>query len=330
MKITHKHNSRIIDLILICLISYINFYSGTGSLPVTIVLSILLTVVFSSGTVLMSVIKLAVGLALSLVLCIYEYSAISLDFFIGFLDLYMPSFILQMCLRYKTNNLNKTVYYTAAGHIFVSCLSLAKVKYIDKSDLINEISLMFDELSEMYTTLIPMSSDMVNIKDVAEIVELIKNTTIMFIPAFIIVSCIVLSYIQIALSRGIIKTYLKEEHNEIEYFYQIRIGKLLSTITIILLLISFGSDSVYFASAIYNFAFVAGFIYIINGLSVLYFYLIKTVRNIPVSILLIIIILVVSIFISALMPMANIFTILFILGFLDSSANFRKLKKVGD
>lgn len=334
MKKSRSHMTEILNILLICFISYINFSIPGNSLVITLISSVILAVIFSVCTAARATVNLCIGLAASALIFMLEPVTHDLNYIfescIAMLDLFLPAFVLSLCFSNKKLGLGKTLYFTTGANLLVNLLSLAKIRYIDKINLIEQVNTVYDEIFSTYTSLIAGSTAIEGAGDITAVFDAIKELSVMLIPALLIISCMAVSYILIVATRGMLKTYFREEHTEIEYFFQLRTGKLLSTVTIVLLLLAFMSGDAYFTSAIYNFAVIAGFIYFINGLSVVYFYLIKSIRVVPLAMLVLAVAFIVSLFAAVLMPAINVFTLLFVVGLLDSSANFRRLKKVGE
>ncbi len=301
---------------------------------ITIISAVILTVIFSNGTAKASVIKLVCGILVSVFILMNNTSAEEISRYLTIIvriaDLFLPAYVLHLCFRNGKQNLGSAIFFTAGSNLIVTCLSLAQTTFVDKINMIDEIEKMYDSIYTTYVSIIAGSGINQNPEEISVIFNAVKELSVMLIPSVLILSCIILSYIHIVFSRDMLKMYLKQEHNQIEYFYQIRTGKLLSTMTIILLLLTYFSGSSYFASGVYNFAVIAGFIYVINGLAVVYFLLIKKTKKVSISIIILTLGIIVSIITSIIMPVANIFTVLFIVGLMDTTFNFRKLKKVGE
>ena len=325
-----------INILLICLIGYINFSSQSVSWVLTLISAIILTVIFTKDTIKKSIFYFAFTILGSFAVYYFQTDVRDTDLLLNtcirILDLALPAFVLNLCLRSKKMNLGKVLYFTSGANLFVNLLSLTKIKYYDKINMMDTIDVFYNELIDTYKTVLSgnYAFNTINIDEIIPVFNIIKEITVMLIPAFLIILCMAVSYILIVATRGMLKVYSNRDYSNIEYFYQISVGRFLSTITLIFLIVALLFGSEYFVSAIYNFVFVACFIDFVNGVSVIYFFMIKKLRGLFAAKILTAVILILSLISVALIPTFNGISILFVIGLMDSTVNFRKLKKVGE
>lgn len=332
-----KHHllTDILNLITVCLIAYINFSTDFTSWIFSIISSVVVTVIFCSTTFGKSTTYLVASILVSFASYyfstnVHDTNSI-LNTLISIFDLYCPTYVLYLCLKSEKLGLGKVLYFTTAASIATNLLTLAKIKYFDKVSLIDVINEAYDQVSNTYLTVFSSNKSFegFNPEQLLSAVDTVRDITVMLLPAFVIIACMVISYILMVAVRGMTKIYLGNKYPNVEYFYQATCGKMLSVITIVLVLISFAFGNEYFSSAVYNFAIVACFIYFSVGVSVAYFFIIKKLRNIHLAKICTALLVIASVISVLIMPTFNGLSILFMIGLMDSNVNFRKLKKVG-
>ena len=248
---------------------------------------------------------------------------------INFLDIYLPALVLSSLFKIKKINLYESMAGLTLSNIFIVLLGLSKIKFIDKINISkefgSELALFFDNFKYIITQTPNLPS--VNLEEIDTLLNTVQSTIIMLIPSILIIVCFILSYFELVLSKALIRAYTNKKLNNIESFYQIYIGNTISIITLILLVVSFSSSGTQFSFAVFNMAVICSFLYIINGLAVVYFLLIKKTRKTALSTLILVGVIFVSFMSISFLPTINGVSILFFVGLMDTSMNFRKLKR---
>ena len=328
--------TEILNILLICLVNYIVMSKDSSSLFVNFVASLVLAVTLCASSSKKASFYTVFGVLMAFIIYCASFTFSDTAFIVNGVirvaDLYLPAYVLQLCFKSTKAKIGTTVYLVSGANLLVTILDLAKIKYIDKINTAETLEASIGDMIEDYMAVIDTNAVFKDIgaERINELFDSVCKITVMLLPAFYIISCIIISYIFIISVRGMLKVYLKEEHEHIEHFYQISVGRMFSNITLILILLAMISGNSYFTAAVYNFAVIAGFIYLINGIAVVYFLMIKKTRNKYAGLILTIALMIFSVISVVTMPSINGFTIMFLIGLLDSSVNFRKLKRVGE
>ena len=332
MKKINLHVGYIAKFFVLIFLSYIN-YEIFGS-PILKLLSVAIacTMLFS-----VSNIKAFVMTVLNMLFYAFLYTNGNKSFEIGlftehlinFFDIYLPALVLARLFKIKKISLYESMAGLTLSNIFIVLLSLSKIKFVDKIDISKEfggeLALFFENFKYILTQTPNLPS--VNLEEIDTLLNTVQNTIIMLIPSILIIVCFILSYAELILSKALIGAYTNKKLKNIESFYQIYIGNTISIITLVLLVISFSSSGTQFSFAVFNMAVICSFLYIVNGLAVVYFLLIKKTRKTALSTILLVVVVFVSFLSVSFLPTINGASILFLIGLMDTSMNFRKLKR---
>lgn len=332
MELKHSKLQNLLIMLFVLFAAYIQ--NTSASVLISFVVCALLTAMFEGCTNKKVIIFSVFGFVCSFALYWFNTEIHDIKsmvyMLISYFNVFVPSIILSYCLKHKFSLAN-TIKYTAGGYTFITLMSLAEIKYIEKIN-------MSDMMKEHIENAFALSLDMLHattdftpndITHIEKALAMINDIMIMLMPCMYIILHIILSYILIVSVKSILKHCFKKEHNHIECFYQIYAGRTLSNITIILLLLSMFYASNLFVGGVYNFSLIAAFIYSVTGISVVSFYMIKLTKSKSSGYFLTLIIMIFSLISLCVMPAFNGGTVLFFIGLLDSSRNFRKLKKAG-
>ena len=329
-----KHN-KLQNLLIIIFVLFLTYIQNTSaSALISFVLCALLAVIFEGCSNKKVLVLSLLGFAFSFAVYWFDaevYDINSLVYMlIKYMDIFIPAVSVSYCFKNKYT-LGRTIKYTASGYTAITLVSLAQIKYIEKINMTDAVRENIDNASALSLDVLRATTDFTQ-SDTAQIekaLTMVKDIMLMLMPCMFIILHILLSYILVISVKFILKHCFSKEHTEIESFYQIYIGRTLSNITIILLLISMFNGSELFIGGIYNFAVIAGFIYFVAGLSVVNFFMIKITKNKISGNFLTLIITLFALISMCVMPTFSGGTVLFFIGLLDSSRNFRKLKKAG-
>ena len=178
-----------------------------------------------------------------------------------------------------------------------------------------------DEIAEIISPFIEFPQYMNEASPFApeHIAELVREFTVMLIPSALIISSMVLAYIVMWAVAAPLRRM--PNHQKIHSFSHIRLPRICTILTLVLvavLLYGFGGKNIMASTVMLNMIFVFSAMALFAGISLLDFYLRK---SISIKFLRVIIHIIIAF---------NFFPIYILAAFLDSFANFRKLPKESD
>ncbi len=149
--------------------------------------------------------------------------------------------------------------------------------------------------------------------------ELIRNLTVMIIPSALIISSMVLAYIVMWAVAAPLRRM--PNHQKIHSFSHIKLPRICTILTLVLvavLLYGFGGENIMVSTVVLNMIFILSAMALFAGISLMDFYLRKTISIKFLR------------FIVHIIIAFNFFPIYILAAFVDSFANFRKLPKDSD
>ena len=333
MKKTNKLFSYIINIFSVILLSYIASTAVGYKTIIVIVTSATMASLSYLSSKKIAPFYCIMGIISYALFYITNTDFVSLDkiivMLIEIIDLYLPSVFLYKCFCNKKSSFTTCVKFVTGANLIVLIISLAKTKYIDNVNIISDIDATFSEFITYYGDIISANANLINknINNINEILIAAKDGFIMMLPSFLIISSLIIGYIISALSVSIIKTRIQSFHIN-NKFNKIYFGRKLNIITIVTLLLSFIIANPYISSGLYNFLVILSVLYITDGLALLNYFIEKKTKNRFLTRILTVFIFIFSIFSVASMPVINGFSIMFFAGMLDSTHDFRKIRRV--
>ena len=333
MKKTNKLFSYIINIFSIILLSYIASTAAGFETIIVIVTSATMASLLYLSSKKIAPWYYVMGIVSYALFYMTNTDQVSKDkliiMLIEILNLYLPSIFLYKCLCDKKSRFTTCVKYVTGANLIVLIISLAKIKYIDNINMMSEMDKTISEIITYYGDIISANANLinVNIKDINDLLITAKDGFIMLIPSFLIISSLTIGYVVSFLSVSIIKSKRQNFHIN-NKFNKIYFGRKLNVITIITIVLSFIIMNPIINSALYNFLVIMSVLYMVDGLALLNYFIEKKTRNHFITRVSIVVLLLFSLFSIATMPVINGFSILFFAGMLDSTHDFRKIRRV--
>ncbi len=333
MKKTNKLFSYIINIFSVILLSYIaSTTSGYKTVIVIVTSAVMASLLYLSNKKIAPLYYLT-GIVSYAVFYITNTESISTDklllMIIEILDIYLPSIFLYKCLCNKNSKFTSCVKYVSLANLIVLIISLAKTKYIDNINIMSDMDKAFSEIITYYGDIISANTNLININitDINDMLIAVKDGFIMLMPSFYIISSLIIGYIVSALSISIIKSKKQNFHIN-NKFNKIYFGRKLNLFTLATIILSFVISNTFINSGLYNFLVILSCLYIVDGLAVLNYFIEKKTKNRFSTRLFTVVLFLFSIFSVVTMPIINGFSIMFFAGMLDSTHDFRKIRRV--
>ncbi len=323
----------ILNIIILTAISYISACNDTASALIVLLSSSVAASVFASASRGKFVAYQIYGCICFIAAWFLHGTAVTADSvisaLIAMLNLYLPAFAVTICFGRKDTTALSSAAYVTIANIFVLLLSMAKIKFYDKTDMYAQLETLFNDIIGQYSDLISSNSSMLGISSAAltQLMSTAKQVIIMMIPSMLIASSMVCAYFVTAASRGLLGVYAPDKKPNIGYFSDFHMDGTLCKISLALLIIAMFSQNLYLSAGIYNFLAVAVFLYFADGLAIVNFAAVSRTNNRPLSLLITAAVGVVAFTTVATLPMFNGMTILFLLGIIDSGRDFRRTMK---
>lgn len=323
-----------IALLIIAALEYIIFSANMGAFAVIIGIPVLSALMCSARNKRVLICLIAFGSIVSLISgAMYGYFTdvqSGLAFVIEYFQLHLPAFVLYRCAVDKGLELKPAIIRTTAANLAVTVVDLALVKYLRKINMTDTIAAYMDEFSQNYMSVISTVDFGVKIdtETVSKALELVSAGLIMFMPAILILICMLMSYIAFVIGKALIANFTKVKISAMSKLRFFHIGNGLSFFTLFILIFTFMSESSYFAGGVYNFALLSAFAYMINGLAVVDFLLAKRVKSNSGHKLLMILIVILSVISSVSGSPISGLSVLFFTGLIDVSFDFRKMHRL--
>ena len=333
MKKTNKLFSYIVNIFSVILLSYIASTASGYKTVIVIVTSATMASLLYLSSKKTAPLYYIIGIISYAMFYITNTDSILLDkmiiMLIEILDLYLPSLFLYKCLCDKKSKFTTCVKYVTVAKLFVVIISLAKTKYIDNVNIMSDIDAAFSEMITYYGDIISANANLIdkNINDINDLLITAKDGFIMLMPSFLIISSLIIGYVVSALSVSIIKSKIQNFHIN-NKFNKIYFGRKLNIITIITLILSFIVTNPFINMGLYNFLVIISILYIVDGLALLNYFIEKKTKNIFLTRLFIVLLIIFSFVSVATMPIINGFYIMFFAGMLHSTHDFRKIRRV--
>lgn len=323
----------IINIIILTAISYISASADSASVLIVLLSSSVAASVLATVRSVRAVVYAIYGCVCFAAAFLLRGSTVTADAFISaliaILNIYLPALTVSLCFKRKKTSALETAAFATAANILVLLLSMAKIRFCDKTDMYAQLEAVFSDIIGQYSALLSSDSAVLGINSAAlnQLLSTAKQVIIMMIPSMLIASSMLCAYFIMTVSRGLLGVYAPVKKPDIGYFSQFHIDGTLSKISLALLIIALFSENMYLTAGIYNFLAVAVFLYFADGLAVINFAASARTGNRPLSLLITAAVGVVAFLTVVTLPMFNGMTVLFLLGIIDSGRNFRQIKK---
>lgn len=219
----------------------------------------------------------------------------------------------------KKHPVSRIMFWGSIASIVASVLSLGLVSYLMNMNIIDIIEDTFTMTNEIYEGIFKnVGTDENRIKELKTMMENAKNMAIMLLPSSVIFVSVILTYINYLVS-GIVLKRMGKEIQKPKKFSQFRLPKNILMGTIIILVLTYlvsGMNIVNYQTLFANVFYIFFIIYLIQGISVVSFYM--TNHGIGRFLKAIIIFIILS--------MPGVAMILSLLGLGDVIFNIRKLE----
>ncbi len=324
----------VISLLIIGALEYIIFSTNLGVFASLIgipVLSALLCSAKDKGLLITyivfgSVISLAVGALYGS----FGDVVTTMGFVIKYLQLHLPAYVLSRCALDKGLVFKTTVIRTTGANLVVTIADLAVIKYLHKIDMTDTVSGYLSEFNQTYMSVITAADPGLKIdtQTLSKALDIVTTGFIMFMPAVIILICTIMSYVVFLITKGLVHNFTKVKvsaMSRLRFFY---VGSGLSFFTFFLLILTYMSDSSYFARGVYNFALLSAFAYVVNGIAVVDFLLAKRIKSIAGHRTILIGIVILSLVSAVTASPISGLSVLFFAGLIDTSFDFRKMHRL--
>ncbi len=257
-----------------------------------------------------------------------------LNFALSALNILLPSLVISVMFDKKRSDLSELVKAGTLANIAVTILELAKIKFIDKINLVDEyITPAFENAKNTYAEVIINNAEALpdNFSETFnQVYTYAQDYLVRFIPFILIISSVFASFVLIKLSAFLIaKITLKTSPYKLaspfeQYCAPHHNGFLMIALFIVIIAMEVNS----FSLACYNLIAFIFTEYVICGIAIVFYIVSKRINAkgifkyfmFFVSSMLILIV-------SALMSFIGGLNILVLMGMFDSTFNFRKLAK---
>lgn len=252
----------------------------------------------------------------------------------GFLIVYTFLFIALTGLTVGVASKKGLSFISVLAFGGIACLvpflvSFLKMKFIDGADLLEEfINKPVSEIFATYIKLLPADMEGVDeLKNVmGELQWFVKQTLAMIVPSCFIIFCVSYAYIVFAAGRKLLSKVFGI-CLDYPFFRQLQMPRSASFALAVLFIISFFTGTSNFSGAVTNIIMVLSFFYVVCGIAVIDSMLFKKGFRPAFRILIYIASVFASLFVSIIIPFLNLPSVLLMLGIIDSSMDFRHLKK---
>ena len=327
-------SSNIISLFIIAVIEYTMFALNSISIISFICIPILTTVLVTANSKKSYYLRLISAFVLSLISAFAAGYSLNIhdmcEAGVIFIQLHIPAVAIAYCINNHNFDFKTSVIYASGANVIALIANLAVVKYVHNVDMTKLIGDEIDAMSDMYKTLMSTAnlSGTLDAETFDNMFKLVKSAVVMLMPAILILSCVVIAFVVFKITCTIIDNFTKIRVGYVSKLRYFIINSKLSFITFLLLIISSVSGNSYFTGAVYNFAMIAAFAYVADGIALVDFLLAKNIKNKIIHKIAIILIVILSILSGAVLSGVNGLTVLFFVGLLDAGRDFRKLRKL--
>lgn len=322
-------NRRLIINIITSILIFAGFYAIPDFSVLFVLLSgVLFFVSAYEGSVKESFVLISFSLILSVVIfSLNGFNGKSLyNGFFTFLLLVLPGTAMGFAVKNKKDFMAVLVSGTISLLLPI-LIALIRFKFVLKIDFAEDfINKPIAEFITYYKDMISATGidgieNLLNV--MADIQWFIQQTITMIMPSAFILICSFSIYLMFLFGRKIVS----KNHGDIMAYphsNQLKMPRFASTILIILYVMTFFMKTSAFSGAIANILIIFSALYMVCGLSLLDFYLRKRIHWIA-RILIYATGGILLTVIGVIIPLANVFTILFLAGLFDSSRDFRRL-----
>lgn len=225
----------------------------------------------------------------------------------------------------KRESFYKGVWLTAAAYLVPSYINVMQSAYKTGQSVADYLTLAsFEQVKVSLAQ--TLSQLQLSEEALIDILDTIREITIMIIPSVLVIVSIVIGYaimwyVNYSLRKLPIKN--KTEHS----FSELRMPRISIIILILIFALFFVSSSEKMDYIFINMIVVLGGLCFFSGMSVVDFYMRKKIKNVFPRVLSHFLIYTVSGIITGIIPYVNIFLIYIIVSAVDSFANFRRIGK---
>lgn len=327
-------STTVIALLIIGALEYIIFSANIGVFAVLIGVPVISAILCTASGKSVQVTYLIFGSIISVVTGVLNGSftdiASVIDFVLRFSELHLPAYVLYRCAADKGLELKTTVLRTTCANLAVTVADLAVIKYLHKINMTDTITDAFAEFTDNYMSVIS-TVDLglkIDIDTISKALELLTAGFVMFMPAILILVCTAISLVTFLIAKALIVNFTKVKVSAMSRLRFFHIGRGLSFFTFAILLLTFASDSSYFAGGVYNFALLSAFAYLANGLAVVDFLLAKRIKSKVGHRIILTLIIILSVISSVSGSPISGLTVLFFTGLIDTSFDFRRMHRL--
>lgn len=218
----------------------------------------------------------------------------------------------------------KGIWLTAAAYLIPSYINVMQSAHKAGQSVSDYLTLAsFDQIKLSLAQ--TLSQLQLSEETLFEILDTIRETTIMIIPSVLVIVSIVIGYaimwyVNYTLRKLPVKN--REDHS----FSRLRMPRLSIIVFVLVVIAFFVSKSQKFDYVLVNMLVVLGTLCFFSGMSVVDFYLRKKIKNIFPRLLIHFAIYMISGVFTGIIPFANIFLIYILLSVVDSFVNIRRIK----
>ena len=255
------------------------------------------------------------------ILIMFAFTADILSVFILIAAYTVPGLVSGICLR-KNADLFSAVVFTGTAFFVGLLFEIIFIKLF-----MGGIENMFDELflTVQKTTEELMKNTAGGVGEIDKVITLLKDTIKLYFPSMLIISSLFFGYIMYTISTFILKR-LRLYNGEITPFYMIKAPRSMCYMTLLIYIIGlFFKDRGMISAALMNIVLILYILIAFCGLSFIDFKFRKRIKQGYVRAILYVVLLLVG---GVIVPF--IFNICLLIGFFDSTRNFRGIKEISE
>lgn len=241
----------------------------------------------------------------------------------NYLKIHLFAIITCLCFK-KELDFKSTVTSIFFISLSLVIFDLAKYKFIDKISFYNELSGGLELYLEEYNKTLTNAGINFDSEQIYALFFKVKDIILLLYPSFVVITAFIESFLVYFFTRIIIGSVTQKRFNSQFKLRNFYIGKTLSFLVLILLVIS--PEGSMFENAVYNFTLVASFIYLINGFAVIEHKVSALIKNNILLYFCMLLILIFSTLTVLILPTINGISIMFIIGITDTTFDYRKIR----
>lgn len=314
-------------LLMIAFTEYIAFSSSFTVIMGLLAVPVISSVLFVTDSKITRFFYLAFAAVVSFTTFCLSSGNDIISFVSNYFQIHLTAFIIFYCISGNKDFKETMAYLTIVNIIFVVA-DLTIIRFYHKVDFIGVYSDTFDEYIKSISVIAGAGEFIpgVTSAEITEILNSFKSTIIMLVPSMLIISCMLVSFVTLQLTTFVLRTYLHYDNSNL-YFRNFKMKFYIAFVNIVLLIVSLISEKEFIIGVTYNFVLISMFLFSASGLSVICNLLYKKIKSRFALFVIFTFIVVALIFSALILGTAGGISILFYIGMLDSSFNFRKLKK---